>query len=268
LKAILAGERSPQKLLDLCETTIQRHKSEEVLASLDGTYRSDQLFALEQALDCWMFYHVKIDECDQQAEQLLQEMTVALPDPPMIGKGKKTRHHEPAIDNLHLMLMKLGDGKDPTTIGGIADHTVLNIAAETGFDMAPWKTSKDFAAWLRLAPGKRDSGHRKANVHGLHPSRAGQLFRTAAQSVATSKNSALGGFYRKIKAKKGPKIAMKALARKIAVMYYNVMKYGDDYVEVGLEGYEQQQKEYQLRHLEKLARKMNFQLVPMNPTSP
>lgn len=268
ISAILAGERSPQKLLELCETTIQRRKSAEVLASLDGTYCEDQLFALEQALECWLFYEEKIDQCDKQIGQLLQELTAALPDPPVTSKGKKTRHHDPAIDNLHLMMVKLTDGKDPTTIGGIADNTFLNISAETGFSMNPWATAKRFTAWALLSPARKDSGNSKKNIRGLHQTRVGQLFRMAAQSLAASKNNALGGFYRRIKAKRGPKIAMKALARKLAVMYYNAMKYGVEYVEVGLEGYEQKQKEYRLRHLEKLARQMNLQLVPINPTSP
>jgi transposase len=267
ISAILAGERSPEKLLDLCETPIKKSKSAEVLASLDGTYREDQLFALEQALECWLFYGEKIDQCDKQIEQLLQQMTAALPDPPKISKGKKTRHHDPAIENLHLMLMKFTDGKDPTTIAGIADNTMLNIIAETGRDMSPWTTAKHFTSWMNLSPARKDSGRSKKNVRGLHQTRVGQLFRTAAQSLAASKNNALGGFYRRLKARKGPKVAMKALARKLAVMYYNVMKYGVEYVEIGLEGYEEKQKEHRLRNLERLARQMNLQLVPINPSS-
>ncbi|MBL0175235.1 MAG: hypothetical protein IPP94_08245 [Ignavibacteria bacterium] len=52
--------------------------------------------------------------------------------------------------------------------------------------------------------------------------RAGQLFRQAAAILANSKYTALGAFYRRLKAKHGPRVAMKAVARKLAVQFYNV----------------------------------------------
>ncbi|MBA7578896.1 hypothetical protein ES708_20762 [subsurface metagenome] len=51
------------------------------------------------------------------------------------------------------------------------------------------------------------------------------------------------GFYRRIKSRSGPKTSNKATARKIAVLYYRLMKYGYDHVEQGLEEYEKKYKE-------------------------
>ena len=267
LEAIISGERSPQVLLGLCDKSIQNSKSADVLSSLEGTYSSDQLFALAEALDCWKFYQEKINRCDQQIGEHLRKMTIDLPDPPKKSKSKKTRHHEPAIANFHNLLMKLTGGNNPTLMSGIADQSLLKILAEVGTDVSPWDTSKKFASWTTLAPRTKQSGRRRGNIRGLHQARVGQLFRIAAQSLCDSKHNALGGFYRRLRGKKGPKIAMKALARKLAVMYYNIMKYGIEYVEIGLERYEKMQEDSQRRYVEKLARKFNLKVVPLTQTS-
>jgi hypothetical protein len=58
-------------------------------------------------------------------------------------------------------------------------------------------------------------------------------------SIANSKHAALTAFYKRICAKKGRLVALKATARKIAELYYNLMTKGIDYVEHGIEIYQQ-----------------------------
>src|ERR1051325_2665685 len=56
VRAILAGERNPQALLLLCDAQIQKRKGDRVLQSLRGTWATEHLFALGQALAAWEFY--------------------------------------------------------------------------------------------------------------------------------------------------------------------------------------------------------------------
>jgi len=56
-------------------------------------------------------------------------------------------------------------------------------------------------------------------------------------------------------------VATKALARKLAGLYYRVLRYGLEYAERGLREYEQKYEESQRRLLAKLAAKHGFQLV-------
>lgn len=263
IEAILGGERRPEVLLALCENSIRKNKSEAVLASLEGTYRDDQLFALEEAYTSWKFYQERMHACDKQIENFLQKITADMPIPDEISKPRPTRHREPDIENLHTMLLKLTDGNDPTFISGIVDVSVLRLISETGTDMSKWQTAKHFTSWLHLAPDPKKSGQSQKHIHGAHSTRCAQLFRVIAQAVSTGKDLALVGYYRRICGRKGPRLAMKALARKLAVMYYNVLRYGIHYVEVGLEGYEKQQTEDRLRRLERSARKLNMQVVPI-----
>ena len=91
--------------------------------------------------------------------------------------------------------------------------------------------------------------------------RAGRLFRLGARSLARTVNKALGGFFRRLKKTKGGLVATKAVARKMALLYYRTLKHGLAYVEKGLKEYEMQYEESQRRLLAKLAAKQGFKLM-------
>jgi len=82
------------------------------------------------------------------------------------------------------------------------------------------------------------------------------------QTLVLSKKNALGAFYRRVQSRKGKLTAMKATARKLAVIYYNVMTKGIDFVEYGIKQYEQKIKEQQLKRLQKQANHFGFTLTP------
>ena len=265
VRAILAGERDPATLAALCEGQILRTKRDRVIASLRGNYKSEHLFALQQALELWEIYQQKISECDQRINALLTTIAEALPPPsmPASRKRKTIRHHKPTIDQFGDKLMRVTGGIDPTTLPAVTDYSLLKAVAEIGCDMSPWKDEKHFTSWLRLAPGKHSSGKYTRSRHHTKHTKAGQIFRQAAQVIGKSKNLALGAFYRRIRAKAGPKVANVATARKLAVMYYHMMKNGTAYVETGIQRYEQQLQERTIKFLEKKARSMGLLLTPM-----
>jgi len=74
--------------------------------------------------------------------------------------------------------------------------------------------NKHFTSWLKLAPGKHQSGKiskkRRLKAH----TRAGQIFIEAALSIANTKYTSLSVFYRRVKAKEGFKVALKATVEK------------------------------------------------------
>lgn len=265
IRAILAGERNPQALLGLCDAQIQKNKRERVLASLRGTWTPEHLFALGQALAVWEFYKKLLAECDQQIEAVLRELAGPTPCPP-VGEdpaesaGKPPGKNAPQIEQLHQLLMRLCGGKDVTSISGIGDYLLLQLLAETGPDLKAWPSEKHFTAWAGLAPGSRQSGKRKGTVKRQR-NRAGRLFCLGARSLVQSVDKALGGFYRRLAARKGGLAAMKALARKLAELYYRVLRYGLAYAEQGLRVYEQKYTDSQRRLLAKLAAKQGFKLV-------
>ena len=112
--------------------------------------------------------------------------------------------------------------------------------------MTPWKTEKHFASWLGLCPGTKKSGGKVLHTKTKrNPNRATQAFRMAAASLYRSQ-TALGAFYRRIKARSGGQQAVTATAHKIARIYYSMLTHGTSYVELGQKAYEQRFKERRL----------------------
>ena len=139
---------------------------------------------------------------------------------------------------------------------------IIQLTSEIGVDLSPWKTDKHFTSWLGLATRVNKSGKGRKRKKEKINTRAGQLFKLAVQGVAKSKNTALGGFYRRIKSKHGPLVANKATARKLAVMYYNIMTKGIDYVEEGIKKYQKTYEQQRLKYLMKQASSFNLKLIP------
>lgn len=261
LEAIVSGERSPKTLLELCVSQLKEKKGDLILKSLQGHYRSEHLFALRQALNTWHYYNTLINECDKEVECQLEVMTQDQDDINTDSPRKAIRYNKPDIKNLHQPLLKLSEGKDPINIAGITDYSFLQIMSEVGTDMSPWPTEKHFTSWLKVAPMKASSGKMSKRITVKRHNNAGQLFRNLAQGILTSKHLALGSFGRRIRARRGSGVAIKAIARKIATYYYRVMTKGSEFVEKGIQQYEQHLKELQLKQLNKLALKHNLQLV-------
>ncbi len=265
IKAILAGERDPQVLArnrhELC------HNSSETIAqSLVGNYREEHLFALRQAVELYEIYQDKIADC--QAEILAQlnsyPNTTDDEPPPPAKKINASARIRSGVDVRQVLFQK--SGVDLFAIPGLGADTLLTVTSEVGFDLTPWKTVKHFTSWLSLCPGTRISGgkvlskkvKRKAN-------RAAQAFRIAAATLGRSQ-TALGAFYRRIKARNGGQHAVTATAHKLARIYYTMLTEGTEYVAQGLQAYEQNYQQRRFAHLERQAKALGLQLVPCSAT--
>lgn len=263
IRAILAGERRAEVLAELCDTQILKSKRESVIESLRGHYKAEHVFALRQALELWEIYQQKIIDCDHQIDALLKTITAEKPTSKISTKAKPIRRHKPDIDELHETLLKLTDGHDATVLPAITDLTLLQLIAEIGTDMNRWPTVKHFTSWLGLAPGKHASGKSSKKKRIRRKTRAGQIFRQCAYSIASGKYLFLSAFYKRLRAKCGPMIANVATARKLAVLYYNLMKEGMRFVEQGYEKYEVQYKEQMMKYLKKKAKQFGCILQPL-----
>ena len=276
VRAILKGERRPGELLSLCDVQIQKKKSDRVKESLRGSWKKEQLFALRQGLELWETYQQKIADCDRQMEELLHQMSGPQPPegdggnsvaigPVVLAPAKAAGKNAPVIERLQELVARLCGGRDATQIPGFSVYLVLQLISEVGTDMTQWKTEKHFVSWNGLAGGRKQSGKRKGQVK-VHRNRAGRLFCAAARALAQSVDKALGGFYRRLRGRLGGLAANVALARKLALLFYRLLRYGKEYVEKGLKSYEAKVLETETRLLRKLARKQGFALIPSTAT--
>lgn len=267
ISAILNGQRDPHLLLGLCHKSIKEKKGHLVLKALEGHYTEAGLFALQQAYQGYQFYQQQIKACDFKVQQALERINFSNQNDdgknkiePIKGR-KPIRHNKPQVEHLANHLLKIFSGRDATVLPGITDYTWLQLYSETGNDFKKWTSEKHYTSWLGLAPGQHQSGKQKKSRSKKYRPKAGQIFRQIAQSLIESKNIALGAFGRRIKAKRGPGIAVKAVARKLAVLYYRLMANGLDYAEKGIKDYETKVSMQREKWLLKTAQDMGYQLV-------
>ena len=234
LNAILAGERDPQKLAKLRDGRCSNDEATIALA-LQGNWREDHLFALKQAMDTYHFYQEKLAEVDGKIQTHLETFEDKSQGKPLqrpTGR-KKHRATDPAFDvRKYLYTMT---GMDLTEVDGLDAKTVLTVISEIGLDMSRWPTEKHFTSWLTLCPGVNKTGGRSESKSGrTRPSsnRAAAALRMAACTLMRA-DCALGAYARRMRARLGAPKAITATARKLAIIIYNMLKYGKAYVDRG-----------------------------------
>jgi len=261
VRAIIAGTQDPDLLAHhrdvRCKASVDT-----IREALTGNYRPEHVFALRHALEVYDFFQAKIAECDTEIEGALRELndhrvtpTASLP-PVRDARGR----NEPDFDvrkSLYTLL-----GADLSQIHGLGPYSVLRLVAECGDDMRKWPTAKHFASWLALAPGNKISGGRVLSSRTRRSSnRAAALLRIAAVNVGRTQ-TAMGAFYRRLAARIGKAKAVTATARKLAVLFYNALRFGLAYADPGASYYEERYKQRVLHNLQRRARQMGFVLVP------
>ncbi len=266
MRAIVAGQHDPVTLGQYRDGRC-RSSEAEIAKALSGHYRAEHLFALQQALELYDFYGQQIQACDAEIEQKYAAIKpVFATEQPLAPPPQKKRRskNEPVFD-LHHYLYQLC-GVDLTQIKGLDVLTVQQIITETGVDMSPWPTVKHFASWLTLAPHNAITGGKVINSKTQKSTnRAAQAFRIAAQSAGRS-DSALGAFYRRMRAKHGGPKAITATAHKIARIFYHMLKYKQEFQDPGSAFYEQKYRDRVIKNLKRKAKTLGLELVPLQPS--
>lgn len=265
IQAILKGERNPVTLSNLCDGRIPTHKRESIIKSLVGVWKEEHLFELEQSYDFYHLYRDKIRDCDGEIEKLLQQKAgnSGNKEEVLIGKSNENdiSHSFETKQMLETIL-----GVDITKLHGINQTNALQILSEVGFDMNKWPTEKHFTSWLNLAPNNKISGGKVISSRiPKKKNQAGQIFRMAAFAVQRSKNW-LAHFYQRIKIKSGSKKAIVATARKIAVIFYRMIKDKKEFNPIPLNTYLDNYREQQLKRLKRQAKSLGLEVIPRQVT--
>jgi len=265
LRAIVDGERDPQGLARWRHGRCQ-HSEAEIAKALSGHYRPEHVFALKQALALYDFYTAQVQECDTYLEQHYAAIKPTYDEqtpPPPLGPNPKPNSHAknaPAFDVRACLYRILG--VDLTATEGLEASSAQVLLAEIGTDMSKWPTEKHFASWLGLAPHNDISGGKVLRSKPLKGNRrAAQVLRLAAQTLGRTQ-TALGSYYRRLRARKGPTQAITATAHKLARMVYHVLKHRTPYQPQSQETYEQHLRQRALRHLKRTATQLGFTLLP------
>lgn len=260
--AILKGQRDPAQLAALVEPEVKA-TPEDIAKSLEGNWRDELLFVLKQQVELYRLYQEKIGDCDVQLRRHLESLGSRVdPRTQPLGpkpKGKRGSRNAPEFD-LRTELYRI-TGIDWAQINGIDVLTAQTVMAEAGDDLEDFDSEKHFTSWLGLCPTNETSGGKilKRRTRKV-VNRAAVAFRNAASTLLRS-DSYLGAQYRRLRTRLGAPKAITAMARKLACLYYRLIKHGQQYVDKGTAYYESRYREQQIRVLTKKAKKLGFQLV-------
>lgn len=264
IRAILRGERDAQQLARYRNAHCAKGEAE-IAQSLEGNYRPEHLFALKQAVELYDFYNQQIAACDQELEARYAAFTPqvdidAQPLKPLKRNRNKPEGNAPDFD-LRTYLYQMA-GVDLTQIDGIKALTAHTILSEIGLDMSKWPTVKHFTSWLCLAPYRDISGGKTLRSGTKKTkSRANKAFRMAAYAL-TQSDSALGSFYRRMRARHGAEQAIVAAAHKLARLVYYMLKHREEYVDPGSGYYEAKYRDRAIKNLKRKARQWGLEVVP------
>jgi len=263
VRAILGGERDPKKLAELIDCRIRATK-QEVAKSLEGNWRPELLFVLQQQMEMYDIYLRRIAECDQKLQQHLS--TFANSSLPVtkesLSRANKNKSRQKNVPQFSLTeeLVRI-TGVDLTRIDGINAMTAQTLISEIGLDMSRWKTEAHFASWLGLCPDNRISGD-KVLSRGTRRviNRAARALRIAANTLLKSR-SYLGAQYRRLRTKLGAPKAITAMAHRLARLVYRMLKYGHQYIDRGAEYYEQKNRQQQIDFIRKRAAQLGLMVT-------
>jgi transposase len=267
IRAILSGEHDPKVLAGLrdyrCHAT-----AETIEKALTGNYRAEHLFALEQALALYDVYHEKVSACDARIEAVMKDLSIDRSHDAAVLTPSRRRTDQMnglAFDVRSALFALLG--KDITKIDGFGPYLSLKLVAECGDDLSAWPSVKHFTSWLGLAPNNKISGGKVLSARTKRSgSRAAALLRLAAVTVGRT-DTALGAFYRRLSARIGKAKAVTATARKIAVLFYNAVRHGMEYVDPGASFYETRYRKRVVDNLHRRAKTFGFVLQPVEAAS-
>ncbi|MEG5175438.1 transposase, partial [Microcoleus sp. B3-D7] len=229
-------------------------------------YHESDKRGLKQELQLYDIYQGQIANCDVEIDRYLASFAEREhnppPAPPKRG-NRKPRGHEPNF-NLRNHLYRIS-GVDFTQIPGFDALTVQTLLSEVGLDATRFPTVKHFCSWLGLCPGSRITGGKVKSSHTRSVvNRAANAFRLAAQSLSRSQ-SALGAFYRRLRARLGGPGANTAAAHKLARIFYHLWSTKTAYADAGADYYEQKYRQRIVSKLEKTAESFGFELVAKTP---
>lgn len=257
VKAIIGGEREPKNFLPLVDGRVKASR-DEILKSLQGNWRNEHLFLLKQCYNLYQHMQTQVELCEQQIEQALQLVAKShqknepnpQPTSSVPSKKKKKTKNQPRFDTSGYL--KQIHNIDVTEIFGVSEIVALEILAETGTDLSKWSNEKKFASWLNLCPNNKISGGKliSSSLLKKKPNAATQAFRMAANALQSSKNW-LGDYFRRMRSKGGHKFAIVATARKLAIIYYKMVRFNQPFTPFDRDKYQARYRQARIAYLER-----------------
>ncbi len=222
LQALAAGETSAEKLAELAQGKLKQKKAE-LRRALTGCLSPVQRWVLTELLT-----HVtELEAAQSRVETRISEEVARCVDPFV----------PEAVELLE-------------SIPGIGQRTAQTIVAEIGVDMSRFPSAKHLASWAGMCPGNHESAGKRQSGH---PTKGNKSVRTILTEAAWAATRAKGTFlqakYQRLVKRMPKQKALGAIAHRLLVISYHLLKRRVPYAELGTAPLDQHQAERQRRRL-------------------
>lgn len=223
LKALVAGNEDPQALASLAKGRM-RSKQAELAEALSGRVRDHHRFLIQTHLAHLEFLDAQLKPFDARIEQLIEQHTVAS-NSAVAASETVNQTEPPALPLAWQQALPLLD-----SIPGIARQSAELLLAEIGSDMQRFPSAAHLCKWAGVCPGNHESAGKQAS--GKIPP-ANRWLRSILVQMANAavrcKSSHFAGVYRRLAPRRGHKRAIVAVAHRLLIAVYHILKRHEPY---------------------------------------
>lgn len=234
LKALAEGKASPAEMADLAVGTLVKKRAE-LEEALHGSMNEHQHLMLQVLHDGLEALNKQIGRIDAEVEKRM------LP-----------------FEHLIALLDE---------IPGIGRQGAEDILAEIGTDMSRYPSAAHLASWLRLCPGNSQSAGKNVRGKPRGTPKGKSLMVQLAWPASRTKKSYFNDLFRRLKARRGAKRAIVAVAHSMVVTIYHILKTGTVYSDLGPDHHDKLNKEKMVRRLSNRLIRLGYD-VNLTPTPP
>jgi transposase len=231
MKLLIADRELTLTDIQSCVRGKLKGKEAELFRSIQGFFTGHHRFILKMLLSTIASLETQIEPLDQQIRDVMKD-------------------NEALLDRMK---------KAP----GISDVSACDILAEIGPTLESFPTDTALVSWSGLCPGNNESaGKRKSGRSPVRKHHLKTIMIEVAWAAVKKKGSYFKDKYYRLKARRGAKKAIVAIAHRILLGIYHVIKDGVEFRDLGEDYLTLRNKEKKVIHLQKQTLALGFNLVP------
>ena len=237
IEAMIAGVRDPKKLAQLADRRIKA-SPKALYDALHGRLTEHHRFMLRLHLGQYDALASSIVQIDGQVDVAIAKID----EEAAAGRGS-FRDLTALVD----------------TVPGIASLAATSILSETGTDMSRFASDGHLVSWAGLSPGQNESaGKRKSSRLRKGAPWLKTMLVQCAWAAIKKKDSYYKAQFNRLKARRGPKKAICAVAASMLTAIYHMLKDGVEYNDLGAGHFDHRPAGQKAKHLVAQLAKLGF----------